>query len=216
MGRRRLPRIAALPLLYYPITERQVDFHAWSTSTLLLCLMAATLIDLFRNRIPNILTGILLGGGILLQSLFFGLDGFLIAIAGSLVGMVIFLFPYAMGGMGAGDVKLVAAIGAHVGPLLIIKVIAMTLIFGGVLALLYVILRGNLTLFSTRYFSMARAFLATRQLVYLRPQSDDPMQNRFPYAMAILLGTVFVLHLQGAIGADSLHGVMKYLGGLVL
>ncbi len=77
--------------------------------------VAAAVVDVQRHRIPNWLTYPGIALGTLLRSLFFGWKGLESAVAGCLLGGgLVFLF-YAVRAMGAGDVKLLAAIGSFAG-----------------------------------------------------------------------------------------------------
>ena len=79
---------------------------------LLLFLVLAAFFDLTRQKIPNYLTLPAIGWG-LASHLYTGrLDGFLFSFFGLLLGLAIFLIPYAMGGLGGGDVKMLGAVGA--------------------------------------------------------------------------------------------------------
>ena len=73
-------------------------------------LIAASWIDLKQHRIPNLLTFSLLISGVLLQFLLHGWEGLIYSLGGLTVGFLIFMPFYIKGGMGAGDVKLMAAI----------------------------------------------------------------------------------------------------------
>ncbi|MBB6455113.1 prepilin peptidase CpaA [Salirhabdus euzebyi] len=64
-----------------------------------------------------------------------GLDGLLFSITGLLVGLGILLIPYLMGGMGAGDVKLLAVIGAFKGVSFVVTTAIYMALFGGIIAL---------------------------------------------------------------------------------
>ncbi len=158
-------------------------------------LMAVVLIlsayyDLTSHRIPN---GLSLGGAaiaLVYSSVIGGTDGFLMAAGGFAVGLGLFLPFYLLRAMGAGDVKLLAAVGAFVGPKLAVACAAGSLITGAVLALFYVIVRGGLLHTLYRYAAMVRISAATQRFVYLVPTRDDPTVMRLPYATAMLLGSI--------------------------
>ena len=99
--------------------------------------VAAAVVDVRHQRIPNWLTypGILLGLG--LRSALFGWKGLESAVAGCLLAGGVVLVFYTLRAMGAGDVKLMAAIGSLVGPRQALIVLAATAISGGVLAMIY-------------------------------------------------------------------------------
>ena len=106
-------------------------------SALLLLLAIALLSDLQDRRIPNVLVVIGLVTGVALQTWFAGLSGIMIAGTGACVGLLCFLPFYVSGGMGAGDVKLMAMCGAFLGPLYVVLAAVASLTVGGVLGILW-------------------------------------------------------------------------------
>ena len=102
---------------------------------LALLLIAAIYTDLRRSRIPNWLTFSAMGISLLMQTWVGGLYGALFSLAGLGVGMGLFLLPYACRAIGAGDVKLMAAIGSLVGPSGVLSVAALSVLAGGLYAL---------------------------------------------------------------------------------
>ncbi len=104
-------------------------------------LIPAALIDLRTQRIPNLLTlpAILLA--LILHTAVDGTAGLIFSLKGALLGTAILLPPYLMGGMGAGDAKLMGAVGAAVGAGGVFVAFLFTALFGGVYALLLVLVR---------------------------------------------------------------------------
>ncbi len=147
-------------------------------------LAVAVMTDLRSRRIPNLLTFPALGLGILLNSAFLGLDGLKTSGEATLLAMAMLLPLYMFKGLGAGDVKLMAAIGALKGPEFFIYTFAWAAIFGGGMAMLG-LLRSR------------RVGLAFSHLVYFRffPRPDGTFisAGRLPYAPAIALGALLVL-----------------------
>ena len=86
--------------------------------------------DLRERRIPNVITLPMILIGILYMGIFNGWSG----LGASILGMFLISFPYvivfALGGMGGGDVKLMAAIGAWLGPAIGVWVLLMTVLSG--------------------------------------------------------------------------------------
>ncbi|MGH8623474.1 MAG: A24 family peptidase [Burkholderiales bacterium] len=160
---------------------------------LLLVLAAASWTDIARHRIPNLLS---LGGaflGLALQAGTLGLGGLWDGLGGLGVGLGLFLPFYIIGGMGAGDVKLMAAAGSFLRPYDTLMAVAASLIAGGVIALVVLIARGGLLPWLRRQALTLKYLLVTAKLSYITPVQDEPAATRFPYAIAIAVGTVTAL-----------------------
>src|SRR5262245_59073484 len=112
-------------------------------AVLVLVVILAAWTDIRTRRIPNPITvaGALLG--FLLHVWHSGLQGALTSIEGALLGLGLFIVFYFAGGMGAGDVKLFAAVGALVGPQALVLVFVFTGLLGGITAAAIVIWRGQ-------------------------------------------------------------------------
>ena len=95
----------------------------------------ACVTDLRTRRIPNVLTFGAALAGLLYQFANGGIDGLGNGVLGWLVGAVIFILPFALGGLGGGDVKLLAALGAWLGPGDVLWLSLYTGVAGGVMAL---------------------------------------------------------------------------------
>ncbi|AYC32613.1 hypothetical protein D3880_09545 [Pseudomonas cavernae] len=158
---------------------------------LLLGLLGAAVVsDLCRHRIPNWLVLLGLALGLTGQVHALGIAGLGSGLLGLLVGFVVFLPFYVLGGMAAGDVKLMAMVGSFLAPTAALWAAACSLMAGGLCALLLVLVRGQLPLTLSRYrlSLMARAYLA--------PAPDEVAGQPFPYTVAILLGTLLSLFWQ--------------------
>lgn len=101
----------------------------------------ATVLDVRRHRVPNWLSygGLALAFG--LHGLFDGFEGLRHAMWGTAVGGGILLPLWLLGGAAAGDVKLMAAVGAYLGPTAAAFAVVATLIVGGVLGTAWMIRR---------------------------------------------------------------------------
>ena len=153
-------------------------------------LLLATYTDIKKHLIPNALSlgGIIIGFSInIYQS---GFDGALFSLGGLAVGFFLLIPFYALKGMAAGDVKLMAAIGTFLGPMTTLTVVLSTLICGGVLAILYIIFKNGGRITFQRYGTMIKTFYATHKWIYIKPTEQDVAGLRFPYAGAILTGTL--------------------------
>jgi len=173
--------LLALPLLTLQSGQPMPLLFA----ALFLVLICVT--DTLRGKIPNFacLTAIL--AAFSWHGMHAGWSGVWFALLGLVAGFFLLLLPYLLGGMGAGDVKALAALGALLGAAAIFQVFLYTALAGGALAVLQMIFR-NGTLKSLRAgFDRLRLFLYTRDPGLLRPGHDTRSQ-RFPYAAAIALG----------------------------
>jgi prepilin peptidase CpaA len=153
--------------------------------------VVATVIDLRTRRIPNALTATMAVVGIGLAAT--GLSGLsLVAAAlGLVLGGALMLPGHALGATGAGDVKLMAAVGAIVGPVVVVKAFLFTAVVGGVLAVIVAFRRRRLT---ATLAGTAR-MIATPGDARREIQSAAP-DSRFAYGPAIAIGSLLAVLLK--------------------
>jgi prepilin peptidase CpaA len=159
-----------------------------ATLFLALLLMSATAFDLHQRRIPNALTFPMMMAGILYFSLSNGFHGFLFSAGGLLLGLFFLLPIHLFGCMGAGDVKLMGAVGSFLGPQGVFEAFLYTAVAGGVYALIVLAGKGALSRTASRYGAMLGGCLGTGQLTPIPPN-----EGKLPplcYGLAISLGTV--------------------------
>lgn len=145
----------------------------------------ATVIDIRTRRIPNVLTAALSGLGIAMAAT--GISGVspLGALAGFALGLCLMMPGYALGATGAGDVKLMAAIGSIVGPALVFSAVLFTAVAGGVLALVVAARRGR----------VGATLAGTGRLIATPTEARQeikaaPAVHRFAYGPAIAVGSL--------------------------
>lgn len=146
-----------------------------------------TATDLRWRRIPNVLTGAAALTGLMAAATGVGHLSVLSALAGLAVGLCLMLPAHVIGATGAGDVKLIAALGSLLGPGAIARVVLYTAIAGGLLALVVALRRGRLRATLAGTAGLATGSGAARDAIVA---AGD---NRFPYAPAIAIGTLIVL-----------------------
>lgn len=159
---------------------------------LLLLVTTAAINDLATRRIPNMLLLAGLAGALGLRLLSADpATSLLDALGGMGLGLAVFLPFYLLRGMAAGDVKLMAVVGAFSGPGEAFEIAVLTWCAGGVMALCMVLLRGRLKL------ALANIGLL---LSGVRGQGGEapapPLQQSagtMPYGLAIAIGTIAVL-----------------------
>jgi prepilin peptidase CpaA len=172
-----------------------------STLLLLVLLAVATVIDLRSHRIPNWLS---LGSTLLVLVLYvallgIGSNGLLAGLGGWAVGLAVFLPLYLMGGMAAGDVKLMALAGSFLGPLHALLAAGLALGAGSLLGLAILLYRRGAMLMARRYASTFQCLAITGKWSYVPPQADEPAALRFPYAVAVGVGTLATLWWSGTL-----------------
>jgi prepilin peptidase CpaA len=142
-------------------------------------------IDLRVRRVPNALTIPLAMAGVALAAAGLGRIGVSAAIAGWAAGLALMLPGYLLGATGAGDVKLMAAVGALLGPEGALWAFLYTAIAGGATALIVAALRGRLrqTVEETMWLVLSRGANA-------EALEDPKANNRFAYAPAIAVGAI--------------------------
>ncbi|MCG4453535.1 prepilin peptidase [Pseudomonas sp. MMS21-TM103] len=146
----------------------------------------AVVSDIRSHRIPNFLVVLGLVLGLVGQAYAGGIGGLGDGVLGLLIGFGIFLPFYALGGMAAGDVKLMAMVGSFLAPQPALWAAFFSLMAGGVCGLLLVLLRGQMKQTLGRYWLMLMA------RTYLAPAPDEVAGKPFPYSIAILLGTLTI------------------------
>ena len=165
---------------------------------------AALFFDLTRKRIPNYLTFPAIAWGLISYTVVDGLSGLWFSLAGLLVGLAIFFIPFAMGGMGGGDVKLLGAVGALQGWQFVLSVALLTAVAGGVMAVVYLLVTGRLLrvlkkmagfvlapLFSFLYYRIRLNVFNRASIFFATHHPEDKKPVGMPYGAAIAAG-VFI------------------------
>jgi prepilin peptidase CpaA len=159
----------------------------WPT---LIVLAVATFTDLRSRRIPNWLVLPFLLAGIAVSGWLHGWSGVGQSFAGLGLGALLFGILCWMGGMGMGDVKLCAAIGAWIGPQQLLLAMVITGIAGGIMAVCWAVAGG----FVGDLFAGAGDLVVGLKQRGLRPHPDlvlnNPLTRKMPYAPAIAIGTL--------------------------
>ena len=140
----------------------------------------AMVMDVQTRRIPNTLTLSAVALGVMVNIANDGAQGLLQSLAGLALAVAMFALPVAMRVLGAGDLKLMAAIGAIGGPVFAFWNVLLTAVVGGLLALIVLIARRQLIPVVTGMLLDAY----TRQM----PQATSGI--RLPYAVPIAIGTL--------------------------
>ena len=168
--------------------------------------LIAAVIDVRSFKVHNRLTIPFALSGLLFHTLQDGGPGLLFSLTGMLAGFASLVIFYAMGGVGAGDVKLLAGVGAWLGVWLTLNVILMAGIAAGIYSLVLILFSGGLsqlwTNFSILVFrvrTLAVHFGAVERVEQVVADTGNRHRRLVPFAAMVLMGIVAVIF-----GADSL------------
>jgi prepilin peptidase CpaA len=159
--------------------------HLTALALLSVILMAAVHGDVRNHRIPNALIVFGLCAALALQGLTGGLHGFLLGFKGAIVGLLCFAPFFLLRGMGGGDVKLLATVGAFLGPQGALIAALLSLVVGGFVAISYVVWRAIRALGGTSMLSgRSASYAATLGAI------QDARHQRLAFAIPIALGSL--------------------------
>jgi prepilin peptidase CpaA len=171
------------PDLTYPATAT-----AWA--------LVGSVFDVKSRRIPNFVTLPAFLFGLALHLALGGWRQLLTAFAAGIICGLVFLLFYLAGGMGAGDVKLITAVGCIAGMSHIAYLLVLTAISGGVMAIALALARGRLQ----ETLANVGAIASHHSQEGLQPHPDLNLSNaatlRLPYALAIAGGSMLTLYFQ--------------------
>jgi len=152
-------------------TERMPNM-IWLLALSAVTAAAATAEDLWRRRISNWISGLALAAGLAAHLALGGWSGLGDSALGALIGFAAFLLFFLMGGMGGGDVKLMAAFGAILGSKQILMAAILAAMAGGLMALVFV------------------AYQAARRALGKGSEASPIRKQYIPYAPAISFGAL--------------------------
>ena len=174
-----------------------MEFGFWHVTSAVLVpgVLVASWIDYSQRRVPNWLNLTLIILGFIVQAVFFGWTGMREGGLGLLTGFSLLIVPWLMRAMGAGDVKLMAAIGVFMGPWLTFVSFALGAVIGGITAVIMTVSTGRL-----------RMAYANLGLIMVKMSSPQTMFSDFastkslgsssmllPYGVPLSAGTLIIL-----------------------
>ncbi len=137
--------------------------------------------------LPAILTG--LAYNVLLD----GRDGFFFSTLGLIFGIGLLILPYFMGGMGAGDVKLMGAIGSIVGPVMIFRIFLVSAVLGLAFSIIVIIADAR----CRKAIRSRVSRLLNRENAGTEPEEGNRTfpQISLPYGVVLAVGALFSFYL---------------------
>ncbi len=167
----------------------------WAVS---ITLVAAALIDGYKLKVPNWITFPMVIGGWIFSAVYCGVTGLGFwsglgcSLLGTAVGLGLLLPVYAIGGMGAGDVKLLAGVGAWVGATHTLWAFVVSVFVGGAIALGMMIFRGKWRRHQSLFLMILTEIFVVRspgQLSALAAERKSSMML-LPYGIPIAIGSI--------------------------
>ena len=160
---------------------------------LTLFVVACCVVDVRTRRIPNAISGPAILAGIVLNTLSFGLPGLGFSVAGVACMIALLLAPFALGGLGGGDVKMMAAVGAFLGPRLAVAGLLVGMVLGGVVMVVHLARLGRLGEKVGALRTMLVSAAVLRSVDPLRISANDPITVSLPYSVPLGLGAAIAV-----------------------
>lgn len=162
-------------------------------ATLLAFISICVVVDMRSRRIPNALSGCAMLCGAALNTLYFGGAGLAASLAGFAAAVAVLFGPFALGGVGAGDVKMMGAVGVLLGPRLALIGLLVGMVLGGVITAVALARRGRLEEKLAATLSMIAGTVVTRSLSPLKRAAAEQSAVALPYSVPLGIGTIAVL-----------------------
>src|SRR5262245_31199261 len=164
----------------------------WPFWLVTVTLVVAAVIDGYKLKVPNWITFPMILSGWAVSTISFGWQGLVWSLVGTAVGLALLLPAYAIGGMGAGDVKLLAGVGAWVWGTTTLYAFAVSAIVGGVIAVIMVLLGRTWTKHQSQFWMIFNEILTVKdpeKLATIAAQRKSSMLL-LPYGIPIAIGTI--------------------------
>jgi prepilin peptidase CpaA len=164
-------------------------WHIWLVSVVL---VVAAVIDGWKLKVPNWITFPMVLSGWAYSAYFFGFSGLGWSLVGTAVGLGLLMPAYAIGGMGAGDVKLLAGVGAWVWGTTTFYAFCVSAVIGGIIAMGMVVYRRKWSHHQHQFVALVNEILEVRdpnELAAIAAQRKSTMML-LPYGIPIAIGCI--------------------------
>jgi prepilin peptidase CpaA len=164
----------------------------WPVWLLSVVLVVAAVIDGWKLKVPNWITFPLVLSGWVYSTASYGWEGLLWSVVGTAVGLLLLLPAYAIGGMGAGDVKLLAGVGAWVWATTTLYAFCVSAIVGGVIAVVMVVVKRDWHYHTLKFWTIVNEILEIRDPRRLSAIAAERKSSMLllPYGIPIAIGTI--------------------------
>lgn len=173
----------------------------WHVKLVCVTLIVAAWIDGKELRVPNWLTFPMILAGLVYNTCVAGTEGLGLGLWGMTVGLLTLLPLYAVGGMGAGDVKLMAGIGAWLGATVTWNAFIATVIVGAIMAIGMVLWRRSWSKHYANFMMIFSEFMTIRDPHKLSSIAAErkPRMLLLPYGIPICVGSIAYFVYSGMI-----------------
>jgi prepilin peptidase CpaA len=150
-----------------------------------------TYYDVRYRRIPNAFVLATLISGLIINTIYGGFNGMLASLGGCAIAFILMFILHVFGAMGAGDVKLFAAVGSLIGTQLVLPTFLIVILTGGALALLLMLHTGAVRATMYRVLQILVGFLPGWEMPRFAVPADR--KHTIPYGVAITFGSLISL-----------------------
>ncbi len=167
-------------------------FDHWHVKLVSAVLILAAWIDGKELRVPNWITFPMVLSGLVYSTSVGGLSGLNSGLLGMCVGLLTLLPLYAVGGMGAGDVKLMAGIGAWLGWEVTLAAFAVSTVVGAIMAVIMVLWRKSSRHHYENFLMILSEWMVVRKPSELARIAAErkPRMLLLPYGIPICIGSI--------------------------
>ncbi len=174
----------------------------WPVWFVTITLIVAAVIDGLKLKVPNWITfPMILSGWVYSATLspYAGWEGLMYSLVGTVVGLALLLPLYAIGGMGAGDVKLLAGVGAWVWGTVTLYAFAMSAVVGGIIAVVMVLYKRVWFKHQSQFWMICNEILSVKDPEKLAAIAAErkPTMMLLPYGIPIAIGTIVYFYVMG-------------------
>jgi prepilin peptidase CpaA len=174
----------------------------WPVWFVTITLVVAAVIDGLKLKVPNWITFPMIISGWIYSAAFSpyaGWEGLAYSLVGTVVGLALLLPLYAIGGMGAGDVKLLAGVGAWVWGTVTLYSFAVSAVVGGAIAIAMVLTKNTWYKHQSQFWMICNEILTVKDPEKLAAIAAErkPTMMLLPYGIPIAIGTIAYFAVTG-------------------
>ena len=176
-------------MLHTSSKSSRENWHVWLVTV---TLIVAAVIDGLKLKVPNWITFPMILSGWVYSTVAFGWEGLAASLLGTAVGLGLLLPAYAIGGMGAGDVKLLAGVGAWMGMITTIYAFCVSALIGGAIAVAMVLYRRAWEKHREQFWTILNEVTTIRDPELLSAIAAERKKSMLllPYGIPIAIGSI--------------------------